>query len=446
MIALKKLVVQGAVWTIAGYGLSQGLRFAANLILTHLLFPEFFGLMALANIFVTGLSLFSDIGIGISIIQNKDGDDPNFLDTAWTLQVIRGILLGLACFFLANYVSGLYGEPQLRWLIPAAGIATVISGFNSTSLYTLERHISVQKLTLMELSTQAIQVAVMLVWAALSPTVWALLGGNIVAAVVKLVWSHRLIPEQSNHFAWDQKAAQQIFSLGQWVFFSTALMFLAEQADRLLLGKLFSLQLLGVYSVALMLSDMPRQVTLALSTRVVLPAIAKLSDLPRPELRLKVLGSRRYLLYALTPIMALLIGWGDVAVSILYDDRYAAAAWMLPILTIGIWPRLLCATIEPALVALGKVHYATAGNLCRLIFTVAGILIGYSTMGILGAVVAVAANDLFYYLVVNYGLCREGLSGLWQDVAVTGLLILGLAGIVLMRWAIGIPYPIPGGS
>lgn len=84
MSSLKKLAIRGMVWTVAGYGASQILRLGSNLILTRLLFPELFGLMTLVNIFITGLHLFSDIGVGPSIIQNKRGDDPVFLNTAWT--------------------------------------------------------------------------------------------------------------------------------------------------------------------------------------------------------------------------------------------------------------------------------------------------------------------------------------------------------------------------
>ncbi|MBI4783791.1 MAG: oligosaccharide flippase family protein [Oscillatoriophycideae cyanobacterium NC_groundwater_1537_Pr4_S-0.65um_50_18] len=444
MTALKKLVIRGMLWTILGYGASQVLRFSANLILTRLLFPEFFGLMALVNIFIVGLALFSDVGIGINIIQNKSGDEPEFLNTAWTIQVIRGLCLWLICLLIAQPIALLYGEPQLSQLIPVAGLVTVISGFNSTALYTLERHITVKKLTVMELSVQATQITVMLCWAFISPTVWALVGGNIVAALVKLIWSNQLIPGKSNRFMLDKQATREIFSLGRWIFLSTALMFLAEQVDRLLLGKIFSLQLLGVYTVALMLSDVPRQVTVALGTRVVLPAIAKLTDLPRSELRVKALKSRRYLLYALTLVMMVLISWGDVATSFLYDRRYAAAAWMLPILAMGIWPRILCATIEPALSALGKVQYMTFGNLYRLIFTVFGILLGHALFGSLGAVVAVALNDLVYYAIVNYGLCREGIGCLKQDAEMTALLLLGIAAFAAIRLALGIDFPTPG--
>jgi O-antigen/teichoic acid export membrane protein len=446
MTALKKLVIRGTFWTIFGYGASQIIRFGSNLILTRLLFPEFFGVMALVNIFIAGLTLFSDVGIGINIVQNKHGDEPEFLNTAWTIQVVRGFGLWLLCLLLAHPVALLYNEPQLNWLIPIAGLGTIISGFNSTALYTLERHMSVQRLTILELGAQVIQTIVMLAWAASTRSIWALIGGSLVGVAVKMIWSYQLIPGQSNRFQWDKDATREIFSLGRWIFLSTALMFLAEQIDRLLLGKMFTLELLGIYSVALMLSDVPRQITVSLGMRVVMPAAAKLLDLPRSELRAKALHSRRYLLLALTGVMILLIGFGDIATHILYDRRYAAAAWMLPILAFGIWPRLLCATSEPVLSAMGKVQYMTFGNLCRLVFTVTGILIGFSLLGNLGAIIAVSLNDLFYYCVVSYGLCREKVGCLKQDAMMTGLLLLGVGAIAALRLSLGIDFPIPGAA
>jgi purine-cytosine permease-like protein len=92
------------------------------------------------------------------------------------------------------------------------------------------------------------------------------------------------------------------------------------------------------------------------------------------------------------------------------------------------------------------VHYMTFGNLCRLLVTVIGILIGFSTMGVLGAVIAVALNDLFYYIIINYGLHREGIGCLRQDAVMTGLLVLGIAALASIRIAAGIPFPVPGAA
>jgi len=297
---------------------------------------------------------------------------------------------------------------------------------------------AVRQLTVVELTSQSIQVFIMVIWAWFSPTMWALVSGNLVVSVVKLFWSYHLIPGLRNQFRWEKSAVQEIFGLGRWVFLSTALTFMAEQADRLLLGKLLSLEALGVYGIALMLSDVPRQVTLALSMRIILPAASKRVDLPRHELRATIQRHRKKLLLVLTLGMIVLIGLGDVIIVTLYDHRYADAAWMLPILAVGIWPRLLCSTIDSTLIAIGRVQYGTLGNFFRLLCTVGGIWFGYHQFGMVGAIVAVALNDLLYYVTINFGLHREGLGCLRQDLQITLLLLGGIMIVELSRIMLGV--------
>src|SRR5262249_46285624 len=119
---VKKAALSGAVWTILGYGGVQGFRFLSNLLLTRLLAPRLFGLMALVNLFILGLHMFSDFGILQAVIHSPRGDDPDFLNTAWTLQVLRGLALWLGSALIAWPLSHFYGEPALLWLIPVAGL------------------------------------------------------------------------------------------------------------------------------------------------------------------------------------------------------------------------------------------------------------------------------------------------------------------------------------
>ena len=105
--------MRSSAWTIFGFVASQGIRFGSNLILTRLLFPEAFGMMALVTVAMVGLSNFSDMGTAPSIAYNPRGDDPSFLDTAWTLHVVRGVLLWLAACALAWPFARFYGEPML---------------------------------------------------------------------------------------------------------------------------------------------------------------------------------------------------------------------------------------------------------------------------------------------------------------------------------------------
>ena len=141
MSSLKQKAIKGTIWTVAGYGGSQFLRLVANLILTRLLVPELFGLMALANTFITGLALFSDVGIQPSIVRSPRGEEAEFLNTAWTIQVIRGCVLWIGCLVIAFPVSRFYEEPKLLWLIPIIGFnSCFLAGFKSTSLATLSRN------------------------------------------------------------------------------------------------------------------------------------------------------------------------------------------------------------------------------------------------------------------------------------------------------------------
>ncbi len=444
MSSLKKLAIRGTVWTIAGYGASQILRLGSNLILTRLLEPKLFGFIALVYVFITALHLFSDLGISTSIIQNKRGDDPAFLNTAWTLQVVRGVVLWLCSLLIAWPVAQFYEQPQFQWLIPVVALSTIISGFNSTALSTLNRHMALGQVAMFELGGQVISMIVTIVWAWFSPTIWAIIAGALVSDFVRMVWSHCLNSNSSNRFVWDKEATKELISFGKWIFISTAITFFAEQADRLIFGKLLTLQMLGVYGVALTFADLPRSITLALSGKVIFPAISKIADLPRETIRSKLLKHRQPVLIALTLGLTVLICFGDILIKVLYDKRYIDAAWMLPILALGIWPRMLCNTNEPALFAIGKPQYTASGNFTRFLCTSVGIWIGFSLIGVRGAVIAVALNDLFYYLAINYGLWREGLSGLMQDIQLTALLLVLLTVVLTGRYVLGFGLPIDG--
>jgi O-antigen/teichoic acid export membrane protein len=132
-----------------------------------------------------------------------------------------------------------------------------------------------------------------------------------------------------------------------------------------------------------------------------------------------------------------LVCFGDALVRFLYDARYWQAAWMLPILALGLWPRLLCGTLEPALFAIGKPQYTTAAQATRVVWTVGGVLLGFALAGIFGAIAAIALNDLLYYLVIQVGLWREGLAATRQDAQVTFVFLLLIGAVLSARVLVG---------
>lgn len=429
--SLRSRTIRGTLWTTGGYGTSQVIRLGVNLVLTRLLQPHMFGLMTLVNIFVQGLQGFSDVGIGPAIIQSKRGDDPAFLNTAWTVQVLRGLTLGAVSVLIAWPVSRLYGEPQLLWLLPVAGLAAVIAGFNSTALFTLNRHLDVSKLTLQSMVGQVAGALAMILIARLHPSVWALLAGTLTAALSTLALSHTLHPGTRNRFHWDRTAARELMSFGRWIFVSTILTFLALQADRLIFGKLVSLTDLGIYGVAAMMASLPTQAILKLGGVVVFPAYsrAKATGANFQDVFDRV---RLPLLAGAGLITVALVAGGEHLIELLYDPRYHGAGRMLQLLAISGWFQVMQVTNGSALLALGSPRSVAAANLVKLSGMILFVPLGFWWYGLLGGIVGIIVADVMKYAASSFLASRMGLHMFGKDLILTAFIA---ATSVVALWA-----------
>lgn len=445
-LTLRKLAVRGAAWTVLGFGGAQVLRFAFNLILTRLLYPELFGLMALAFTVIAGLNLFCEFGTAAIVVSNPRGADHEFLNTVWTLQVLRGLGLAALLFLIASPVAAFYGDLRLEWVIRTIGLTSVIAGFNATTLFVLRRQMQVKALVSLELGSQALSGAVMIAWAAISPGISALIAGTFVSAAVRLIWGHLLAPQIPHRIAFDRDALRVLYAFGRWLWLAAVLGYLASQIDRLILGKVLTLQMLGIYGIALAISELPRGLLVALSSYVIFPSYSQWSAFARGDFRARIARLRWPLLAAAGAVVVALTVGGDAIIRVLYDRRYAPAAWMLPMLAIGIWPSALYQTTEGALVTVGQPRYGAFANLAKIIFTAVGIPLGVLWGGVAGAVMVVALNDLPAYGPIGYGLWREKLTNFSQDFKATAVLLVVLSALLLARFLLGLGFPFQGAS
>ncbi len=160
--------VANAIYLIGAFGLMQVLRFGANIMFARLLRPEAFGILALVNVLIQGLQMLSDAGVWFCVVQSPRGEDPQFLQTAWTVQVVRGFYLWIASCLIAWPAAWFYQEWQLLYFVPIVGASAAISGFNSVSIYLQNRKLALFRL---QSSTSA---------ATPSPSGWRWLSCNII--------------------------------------------------------------------------------------------------------------------------------------------------------------------------------------------------------------------------------------------------------------------------
>jgi len=421
---------------MTGHGASLLIRLASNLVLTRLLFPEAFGLMAIVSAFLTGLAMFSDLGLAPSIVQSSRGDEPRFLNTAWTLQITRGIgLWGFSCL-LAWPVAAFYDQPLILGLLPVAGVGVLIAGFNSTSLPRLQRHLEVAKMTLVSLAGQVLGVVVMLVWALIHPTVWALVGGGLAGNAVTLLLSHLVVADRRDRLAWDRDAARDIFRFGKWIFLSTVLAFLVGSSDRLIFGKLVSVAMLGVYSIASMFAMLPTGVVHRIGSAVVFPAFSRKTE-AMTGFESAYRRSRRPLFALGGLVVACLAASGPPLIETLYDPRYADAGWILQLLAIEAWFRILEVPSGSALLALGLPRWLAVANAFKLVGILALVPLGFWLYGFPGAIAGFALSETLRYAVCAAGAHRQGLPCLGGDLLGSALVAAAAGCGLYASFAIG---------
>lgn len=424
--SLRTTAVRASMWTLGGYGAIQVIRLASNLVLSRLLFPAAFGQMALVSTFLRGLAMFADVGTGPAIIQSPRGDDRRMLDTAWTIEIARGVVLWLAACAIARPVAAFYGDPLLAWLIPVCGLTAVIAGFESTKRFTVRRHLQLGHLTVIDLVTQVVSAAVIVALtlldrALLGPhhpsAVWAIVGGAIAASVAHAVMTATVLPGPRNRLLFDRDMARALFRVGRWIFVSTVLTFFAGQSDRLVFGKLIPLDMLGVYGIATTLAAFATEAILKIGDSVVFPAYSRtaargaLADLfDRVRLPLLVGGGT---------LVTGLLACGPYLVRVLYDARYVQAGWIVQCLAAMAWFTIVECTNTQALLALGRVKWLAAGNATKVIGMIVLIPLGYRVGGFVGTVVALVVSEFLKYVIsaVAIGLVR--LSGWVRDALLT---------------------------
>lgn len=440
MSILSRSLIERIGWSTGAYGLIQVIRLASNVILARLLAPELFGIMLIVTTLRTGVELLSDIGIGQNIISNKNGRDPDFYNTAWTLQLLRGVLLAVICLIAATPVGHFYDNPLLSQILLVISVIFILDGAQSVGRFLLQKDMNLKRLSLFEVSTVFLATSLQIGFAVYSPTVWALVYGNVAAAAIGMVATFFMRPGLKLRLHLSNVAVRQIFGFGGWIFLSTIMFFLATNFDRLYLGRNVALEILGVYGVARAMAEVVGQLANRLGSHVIFPMVAAAGH-QSGELRQRIAKGRARLLFAGAAGMSIFVASSDLIIHLLYDDRYSAAASYLPVLAIGVWFSTLCMLGESVLLGTGRSSPGAIANACKLIWIVAGLSLTVPTLGIAGAIGVIAAADLVRYLPLGLFQRSNGISFLRQDVAATFLLIALVFVWRLLAWLAGIAGP-----
>lgn len=432
---VKARSLRATLMSLIGVLGGNGLRLLSNLVLTRILFPEAFGVMALVQVFMYGLQMFSDLGINASVLQSKHGDDPKFLQTAWTLQVMRGVLLWFVSLAIAYPAATFYETPALVELIPVVALSVLISGFQPSRAMHAARHMRQGQITMIALVAQFISICVMLILAWWWRSVWALAVGAVVNALVRTLLEYRLLDGVRDRFVLERSYVKNILGFGAFIFFSTIATFAVNMGGRAILGAHVSNAMLGIVSIGLLIGTLPELVITQVARRVLLPLYRMKPPIESEENRLRLLRAQRLVTLGAVGASCVLAFAGIWLIELLYDPRYALGGAVVVLIAMSSIPAYTVIGAQSVLLASGdsRRHFYLQALLAAAI--IAFTIIGVRLWGVGGVLLAPGLAQLLVYPVRSKLTHRYRA---WDPVGELGLMGVGLlicGGAVWLHWA-----------
>lgn len=420
---LRGTIYRGASWLVAG-SLSQRLiRLASNLILTRVLFPEDFGVAALVFSWVQGLLLCSDLGVIRGIIQHPEGGSKEFLGTAFTLNLMRSLLLCLIGLLIAPLMAAFYEMPDLRWMLPVASLTVLIKSFNSPRAVLLIRDLELRKSEGMVFATALAGILFTLTLAILWGNAWALIVGGLTRDAFRCVLSYVLCPPCGVRPAWNRAVVKELLVFGRWIVVSSFFAFLAMQADRLIAAKFVSTKVLGHLSIALLYTGIIRGLIGQASNKILMPVFSKTEGSAPERLLPRLRRARILILSAILPILFGMAFLGPELIEFLYEDRWINVGFYLQCAAVGFVPSVLLTGLGVALLSTGDSKGNAVVTGVEVTAQVLLMLVGVLTNGLPGMLVARGLSSVVSYPFLVMRLRRRGL---WMPIFDLSLFVFSI--------------------
>jgi O-antigen/teichoic acid export membrane protein len=397
--------VNSSVWVAGGMASGHIVRLISNLILTRLLVPEYFGIMAIVQSIIGFFVMMTDVGLLPSVINTKRDKEPVFMRTVWSVQLLVATTVCVMVLLAAYPISVFYEEPLLFPVLSFAAITSLFAGFNSVSLLIEQKHLRQKQLVINQFLSQFISSAVMILIALYSPTIWSIVIGNLFGVLFLLWASYHFFSNHFSTFSIDKSSLNELVSFGKWIFFSSIFSYISYRSRPLLLGYFLSLTQFGVYVIAMNLAAAIEAVSNSISNKVLAP---RYRQLVVQEAFWQIRKIRfRFILLFLLPTFAMAT-LGETLVSFLYDERYVWAGAVLQLLAVGRLVSLFVYTSRPLLTALGEPKYfmytqALSAFIGFSLTVVVGLFSGSTEL----LIVTIALLPIYDYVIVRISLNKQ---------------------------------------
>jgi lipopolysaccharide exporter len=386
-------------------------QFIRTIILARILAPDDIGVFGIALVLLSMLETFSKTGFNQALIYKK-GKDSSYLDTAWTIGLIRGIVLAIILLGIAGPASTFFNSPESLNIIRAISIVVVLQSFNNVAVIYFEKDLQFHKYFQYRFSSTISDMTVAIVAVLILRNVWALVFGLVAGNIVQLIMSYVINPYRPK-IKIDRSKAKELFRFGKWIFFSGSLVFLITDADDLFVGRILGATMLGFYQLGYKISNISATEVSSAISSLSFPVYAKLQD-DLAKLQKAFIKILQFTTFLSFPIAGAIIAFAYDFTKIFLGDKWLP---MVPaMIVLAVWGaiRSVGATSGEFFKGIGRPDISTKLYIIQVAI-IFGLIYYFSiNWGILGTSITVLIGAVIMNAIRNHILINRLNCHYWE--------------------------------
>lgn len=434
---MKDRIARSVFWIVWSRGVVQVLSFLSALAVARLLSPADYGLMALAGMWTFVTSALAELGLGAAVVQFPDLEECELNTCFWLIMSMAGTGY-LALYASAPALGAWFANPMLSDVLRVVGLSLPLVAVRTIPDSLLRKRLHLDKVSQAEMASVMVTIPVVLGMAWYGAGVWALVAGAVVMPLVHSTisfWFVRWWPGlRMGSRRLHDILRYSLATLGSRVGWAAY-----QQVDVFLIGKISGEIVLGFYSMAKLLANLPSDKISVAVLQLASPILAGLQA-DRGAMRTSFLRGLRLVACLTVPLCLGVALMADDLIYLALADKWIPVVPLLQVLCLVGLIRCFDVLLPPVLLARYRATFVFWWTGALLLIMTFVFWAGAAWMGAMG----VALGWLVVYPFIMARLAREGLreleigwNALWDQlrpVVAAALIMVGC--VLVVRWSI----------
>jgi len=394
-ISIKKAALYNA---LGKYG-TMIVQLGLTMILSRLILPEAYGVVAITSIVIGFLNLFADIGLGINIIQHPEMEKDD-IGRLFSFSLSVGVVLAILTALAAFPISVFYDNSIYYTLCPLVSIVTFFNAANVVPNAVLMRDKRFKTIAIRTIVCAAVSGGVAVVLAFLALGVYALVAQVIISSLFLFIWNYANVPVRPVAF----KTKNVLHLLGSYSLFQVLFNFLnffTRNLDNMLIGRYFGAASLAHYNKSYFLYLYPNNIFASVITGVLHPFIREYKN-DAGMMYEKYMQIMKFLSLIGVFTMITFFVCSREMVLLVFGPNWELAGTYLKCLSICMWTQMMGSVSGSIFLGVERTDQTFKCGIINLSLLILAILCGiyYHDMIVLSFGVGIAYNLIF--IITNY--------------------------------------------